>query len=62
MDFLTIEEVAEILRVSRATIYRECRNKNIPYFKVAGAIRFDRTDIAAWIEASRVKPITHKFR
>jgi excisionase family DNA binding protein len=53
-SFLTVEEVAQILRVSRPWIYTLVRQKRIPYFRVAGKnVRFSEDEIAAWLREGR---------
>lgn len=48
---LTIEDVAELLKVDRKTIYRMVNASELPAFKVRDRWRFRRTDIMSWIEA-----------
>jgi len=50
---LTVREVAEYLSVDEKTIYRLVQRRELPGFKVAGAWRFQRTDLDAWILASQ---------
>lgn len=45
---LTPLEVAQMLRVSRATIYTMVRNNEIPHFKVRGKIMFNKDVIIRW--------------
>jgi excisionase family DNA binding protein len=59
---MKVDEVAALLRVSTTTIYRECQKGTIPYFKIAGSLRFDRSDITEWLAARKVKPVIHNFR
>lgn len=47
---LTIPEVSEYLRVSRVTIYRMLRRKDIPAFRIAGKWRFNIEDLGRWME------------
>jgi excisionase family DNA binding protein len=48
---VTIEEVADYLKVTERTIYRLAGAKQIPAFKVGGSWRFSWADIDAWIKA-----------
>lgn len=48
-DILTINEVAEYLKVAERTLYRLAAAKKIPAFKVGGTWRFLRADIDQWI-------------
>jgi excisionase family DNA binding protein len=50
---LTVREVATLLRVDEKTVYRLAKRKDLPGFKVAGAWRFKRDDIDAWIEKQK---------
>lgn len=47
---MTVREVASYLSVDEKTIYRLAQRGDLPGFKVAGAWRFKRVDIDAWIE------------
>jgi excisionase family DNA binding protein len=47
---MTIDEVADYLKVTERTIYRLAGVKKIPSFKVGGSWRFSRADIDAWIK------------
>lgn len=40
--FLTVEEAAKILRVSRSALYEQVRQKQFPAVRVGKAIRIDR--------------------
>ena len=62
MDLMKIDDMAKLLKMSPTTIYRECRKKQIPHFKIGGAIRFDPDEIRDWLEDQKVKPVQHKFR
>jgi excisionase family DNA binding protein len=54
---LTVKDVARLLRVDEKTVYRLSQRKVLPGFKVAGAWRFRRDDLDAWIEAQKaVRP------
>jgi PTS system nitrogen regulatory IIA component len=50
---LSVKDVAELLNVSSKTIYRMIQNETIPCFRVGGQWRFDRKEIASWIEDTR---------
>lgn len=47
---LTLAEVSRYLRVSRVTIYRMIRRKDIPAFRLAGSWRFNIEDLERWID------------
>lgn len=46
-ETMTVPEVAELLRVTRQTIYNMVRNGKIPHFRVGAKVRFNRSDIEA---------------
>ena len=46
---MTVRQVAEYLNVNQKTVYRLAQRGELPGFKVAGAWRFQRNDLDAWI-------------
>jgi excisionase family DNA binding protein len=48
--YMTIRELAEVLRLSEQTIQRYVLNKHIPYLKIRKVIRFRPADIEQWAE------------
>ncbi len=54
-QLLTLEEVAELLRLGKRTTYRMAKEGELPAFKIGGAWRFDRADIDRWIEEQKAK-------
>ena len=48
-EFLTINELADVFRVSLATIYR-WREDGLPYVKIGRLARYDFDDVRKWIE------------
>jgi excisionase family DNA binding protein len=55
--YLTTEELADLLRVSRRTIYRNEGKTMPPFHDVLGSKRFRSDEIAAWQAAGEVWPI-----
>lgn len=53
---LTAEEVAQILRVPRSTIYELARNRRIPFVKVGRRTLFERESLLDWIAAHTIQP------
>jgi excisionase family DNA binding protein len=49
-EILTIQEVANYLKLNEKTAYRLASEKKLPGFKVGGSWRFKRVDIEKWIE------------
>jgi excisionase family DNA binding protein len=46
---LTVSELAEILNVSRAFLYRLAASGRVPCLRLGAAVRFDPTSVAAWL-------------
>ncbi len=46
---MTVRDVAASLNVDEKTIYRLAQRGDLPGFKVAGAWRFQLTDLQRWI-------------
>ncbi len=45
---MTLEEVANYLRVHPSTVYRMAKNHSIPAFKIGSDWRFNRESIDGW--------------
>jgi excisionase family DNA binding protein len=54
---LTVKEVAVVLNVDEKTIYRLAQKGNLPGFKVAGAWRFQRSDLLQWISTRKLHTV-----
>ncbi len=53
------KEAADMLAVSRATLYRMVDKREIFAHKVSGSIRFSWNDLNDYLEGTRIKPITY---
>lgn len=53
-DILTLQEVAEYLKVDERTVYRMVKSKQLPAFKVRNQWRFKKEAIDKWIENSNI--------
>ncbi len=49
MEWLTIQEAAELLRVKVSWIYERTRTNSIPHVKLGKYLRFDRDELIAWV-------------
>lgn len=49
-EILTLQEVADYLKVTDRTMYRLAAAKRVPAFKVGGTWRFSRVEIDRWIK------------
>lgn len=54
-DYLTMKEAADYLRVSRATMYKIIEKEGLPAYKVCGTLRFELSEIKAYMQRNRVK-------
>ncbi len=57
---LTINDVAELLRISAPSVRRLQQQRHIPFYKVGGSIRFSTSDLNSYLEKSRVESIVNK--
>ncbi len=55
--FLTPDEMAECLAVSKTTVYRLVVRRQIPFYKIGGSLRFRKEDIEKFFEERRIGPI-----
>jgi len=58
-ELMTLEEVADYLRVTKTTVYRLLRQDKIPANKVGRQWRFDKTLIDEWLHRSSVKTVAN---
>ena len=47
---MTVNELAEYLRISRASVYRLVRSRQIPVSNVGRQLRFRRDSIDTWLK------------
>ena len=52
-EMLTVDEIAEYLRVSRATICRWCGTGKLPAFKIGKSWRVQKKDLERFINQQR---------
>ena len=52
-EMLTVDEIAEYLRVSRATICRWCGTGRLPAFKIGKSWRVQKRDLERYIDQQR---------
>ena len=53
LKWLTLDELAEYLKLSRTKLYRMAQKGEIPASKVGSQWRFDREEIDAWMKKQR---------
>lgn len=54
-QFITVDEVAERLKVSRMTIYRYIKSGKIPAYKLDHGLRIKQADIEQFLNKQKVK-------
>ena len=56
--YLTVREVAELVKLTVQTIRRYTMNREIPFHKINRAVRYKKSEIEQWVEnreAEKVK-------
>ncbi len=54
MNLITIDQVAELTGLSRSTLAKKrCNGSGPAFFKLGRQIKYDRSDIEAWIASRR---------
>jgi excisionase family DNA binding protein len=56
-NLLTPDEVAELLRVSKTSVYRLVERRVLRFYRVCGLLRFEREDVQAFLGGGRVEPM-----
>lgn len=60
--FMTVEELAEYLKMKTVTIYKHAQDGKIPGFKVGSKWRFKKETIEAWIRDQECKCVKSSRR
>lgn len=59
---ITIEELANLLKLSTRTIYRMIDKQELPFaIKVQGSWRFREEDVVTWLEEQKIKKINYEL-
>jgi excisionase family DNA binding protein len=58
--YLTVEDVAAVLKLSVQTIRRYVLKKEIPYHKIIKAVRFKPSEIEKWVERKNCANVPYK--
>lgn len=58
IEFLTTEQLAELLSLSKTSIYRLIGRRLIPFYKIGHNIRFKKSDVLEYLNKNCVKSIT----
>jgi len=57
-DILTVDEVAELLKIPRSSVYKLAQQRKIPAKKVGRHWRFRRETLINWISDTKVEDAT----
>lgn len=55
-ELLSVDDVTRILKMSKATVQRWCREKKLPAAKIGKEYRIRRQDLEQWYEAKLSEP------
>ena len=53
--WLTIDQIADHLQVSKEKVYKLCQRRRMPASKLGGQWRFDLKEIDVWVKKQRPK-------
>jgi len=49
--YLTIEDLIEMLQVTRSTIYN-LKKKGLPFIKIGSNVRFEQSEVINWLNSN----------
>jgi excisionase family DNA binding protein len=55
LELMTPDELAEYLRISKASVYRLVRQKQIPVSKVGRQLRFRKDTVDVWLSKGEAR-------
>lgn len=58
IEFLSAEQLAVLLGISRASVYRLMGRRLIPFYKLGHNIRFKKADVLDYLEKNCIRSIT----
>ncbi len=56
IDFLTINELSEFLKIKKSSLYAKVERKEIPYYKIGHLVRFEKSEIELWLQRAKCDP------
>ncbi len=56
-ELMSVAETAVFLTVSQRSIRRLQQARKLPFIKVGGSVRFNRSDLLAYLRQQRVRPL-----
>lgn len=54
--FLSPDQLAKLLKLSKATVYRLIEKRALPFYKIGGSLRFKHDEVMEYVQKCRVKP------
>jgi excisionase family DNA binding protein len=57
--FLKPNEMANLLNISRPSVYRLIEKRQIPFYKIGGNLRFKKEDIINYLEMSHFEAMKY---
>ncbi len=60
-NFYTIDEIAEILAVSRYTVYSWTNRGTLPSFKLNGLVRVNKDEFGEWLDSKKRKVLRKQY-
>ncbi len=55
-QLLTADDVADLMRVTRAWVYAQTRRNALPHLRLGRYVRYRRSAIEAWMQAVERQP------
>lgn len=59
IKYLTIDDVSEMLQVTRTTIYN-LKKRGLPFIKLGKTIRFDQEEVINWIKENNERTVNQE--
>ncbi|MCH7519910.1 MAG: helix-turn-helix domain-containing protein [Candidatus Dadabacteria bacterium] len=60
-ELLTPDELATMLKISKAGVYRLVEKRRIPFHKVTRSVRFDKKDILSFLQQNRIESVSSQY-
>ena len=60
-NFITPDELAEIFKISKSSVYRLIDKRQITFFKIGGKLRFAQKDVNDYLENVRIEQIAKQY-
>jgi excisionase family DNA binding protein len=56
-DFMTVEQAAEFLNLSKATVYKKCSAGLLPYYKGGKKLHFKKSELTKILETGKTEMV-----